>query len=916
MIGALYSKSTCANYQPVLRVNRRRSLIQTASDRTKGKAATILAKTERPTQFHVSYPETTVVNKESVATASFMVQENLDPAVYGEHAAAFLSGNFTPIQQECTAELGMCEQQLSSAQQKLQIEGSIPVDFPAGQFAYVGPNPKFAREHYKKWGEGPGQRASSLGNGWHHWFEGDGMIYVLNFDKSRSIVYRNRYIRTDSWKLESMLQRRVFRPLMNADGSTFLFNAACNFAETGSFLKDSANTALFYHAGRMMSLQDTQEPWEVDSVTLKTLGRCTFDGTLPSNLPFTAHPKIAPVNGDMIFFGFNPVSPPHCTVGAVSSTGSVRSLKPVWTSVIGSVFMHDFVVTRRYTILFEGSMDIEPIRQVFGQHPLQYNKKRVARFGLLSRDEIDSKHSDAIWYACSSAQSVFHFVNAWEELDEYNELIIVVVGIREDGFFHNSLRALGTREWIKSAILARTPVPRLHEWRIKPTKGIVQEKFLFEDIIETPRINDKYCGNKNRYAYAGKIHTDSLVGDAQLKFNGVIKFDLQQGTKEIYEHQNGVYGMEPQFVARQGSASEDDGWLIMYAHDESNEIMATSYCIIFDAKQIMNGPIVQIPLPERVPYGAHALWLPSSNQNTTRTSYSGCQPKAVNSPRKYAFRKEQVRELISAVTVGLARGASGLFLNGWRPTVRKDSSYCYSFIRFLGFRLSEYGETGTLRKSESDIELSTGIHASPSLVLYDIEGNCACKVVREAISMLDICCLVKPCPHGAVRHRAEALSHALNQGGAALEFPVLFDITTNQVFSGAASVLDQLYSVHLDGALPPWYLDSRLAKIAFYLGGVKETESCYASPTKAPATPLNLWAYEASPFCTIVREKLCEMEIPYVLFPCARGSSRRDLLQRTAGTFQVPYLEDPNTSICLFESADIVEYLEIHYSDR
>lgn len=87
----------------------------------------------------------------------------------------------------------------------------------------------------------------------------------------------------------------------------------------------------------------------------------------------------------------------------------------------------------------------------------------------------------------------------------------------------------------------------------------------------------------------------------------------------------------------------------------------------------------------------------------------------------------------------------------------------------------------------------------------------------------------------------------------------------------------------------------------------------YARPSVPVAKPLQLWAYEASPFCALVRETLSALEIPYVSQPCARGSTRRTTLQRRAGTFQVPYLEDPNTGVAMFESAEIIEYLRASY---
>ena len=70
-----------------------------------------------------------------------------------------------------------------------------------------------------------------------------------------------------------------------------------------------------------------------------------------------------------------------------------------------------------------------------------------------------------------------------------------------------------------------------------------------------------------------------------------------------------------------------------------------------------------------------------------------------------------------------------------------------------------------------------------------------------------------------------------------------------------------------------------------------------------------------SPFVRPVREKLCSLCLPHVIVPTARGSANRDrLIQRTGKQFQVPYLVDPNTGVELFESPEILEYLESVYT--
>nr|XP_009623172.1 uncharacterized protein LOC104114425 [Nicotiana tomentosiformis] len=85
-------------------------------------------------------------------------------------------------------------------------------------------------------------------------------------------------------------------------------------------------------------------------------------------------------------------------------------------------------------------------------------------------------------------------------------------------------------------------------------------------------------------------------------------------------------------------------------------------------------------------------------------------------------------------------------------------------------------------------------------------------------------------------------------------------------------------------------------------------------PSKLPPKPLEIWAYEPSPFCKVVREVLVELELPHILHSCARGSPKRQVLYERVGHFQVPYLEDPNTGVQMFESADIVDYLQATYA--
>lgn len=79
--------------------------------------------------------------------------------------------------------------------------------------------------------------------------------------------------------------------------------------------------------------------------------------------------------------------------------------------------------------------------------------------------------------------------------------------------------------------------------------------------------------------------------------------------------------------------------------------------------------------------------------------------------------------------------------------------------------------------------------------------------------------------------------------------------------------------------------------------------------------PITLFGWEGAPYVKVVRETLSELGLAHILVNCANGSMNRDvLMKRTKGVFQAPYIIDPNTGVEMFESAEIVKYLEQVYT--
>lgn len=218
-----------------------------------------------------------------------------------------------------------------------------------------------------------------------------------------------------------------------------------------------------------------------------------------------------------------------------------------------------------------------------------------------------------------------------------------------------------------------------------------------------------------------------------------------------------------------------------------------------------------------------------------------------------------------------------------------------------------------------------------TLELYDIELSPYCRLVRELLSEMDIDVMIYPCPGGGKRFRPKVA-----ELGGKMMFPFLHDPNTGVKMNESADILEYLgktYQRRVKGTRG----FSRNLKLAgsFSMSILRYGHGMKARPSKAPAQPLELYSFEASPFSRPVREVLCELEIPYLLrntakavwkdmgppsfrdnlFKGEKGTSRnrRALVERT-GQVQVPYLIDANTGVAMYESGDIIDYLNRTYA--
>lgn len=216
------------------------------------------------------------------------------------------------------------------------------------------------------------------------------------------------------------------------------------------------------------------------------------------------------------------------------------------------------------------------------------------------------------------------------------------------------------------------------------------------------------------------------------------------------------------------------------------------------------------------------------------------------------------------------------------------------------------------------------------LRLYEFEACPYCRRVREALTALHLDCEIRPCPKNGKRFRPEAIGI-----GGKKQYPLLVDENTGTTMYESADIVSYLFRTYAGMDVPSAYRTPFAPLFGGLASAVRGGRGRVARPSRAPDRALHLWSFESSPYSRLVRERLCELELPYTVHnlgkeewrevgPATRRvlpnpyvpkeGGKRHAFWKAHGRVQLPYLEDPNTGTSLFESAAIIDYLESTYA--
>lgn len=397
-----------------------------------------------------------------------------------------------------------------------------------------------------------------------HWFLGDGMIHGVRIEGGKASWYRNRYVAT---------------PLHEAGKDTLSFGGVPGRENNQS------NVAVIHHAGKLLTTGEVGWPFQIDTTDLSTVGAWGFGDTLGATM--TAHPKVDPVTGKMHFFGYEFIEP-KVSIYTVAADGTMETSSVL--TVEQATMMHDFAITDRDAIFWFGPVvfGTNP-ENLYPQVPFTWDPDGRARVGVMPLGGT----ADQMRFVDIPLCFVFHGLNAHREGDD------IVLHV------HRLEEAFGRRGDLVDA--------ELTEWRIG-TAGpdlTFSERRLFERPLDLPTHDRRLTGRNTRHGWcAATLPPTSEFG---FELAGICHVDLATETEDYWDpgtyRRAGEGFFVPADPGADGAAHEGEGWVLTYIWDRTTD---RSSLAIFDALEVAKGPVAEVKLPTRIPFGFHGYWVDES----------------------------------------------------------------------------------------------------------------------------------------------------------------------------------------------------------------------------------------------------------------------------------------------------------------
>jgi carotenoid cleavage dioxygenase-like enzyme len=411
-------------------------------------------------------------------------------------------------------------------------------------------------------------------NEWMTGFNGDGHISRFRFHDG-SVDFKGRFVRTARLMAERTERKRLFGVYRNPytdDPSVAHIN------------RSAANTHTYWHGGKLFVLKEDSLPYYVDPHTLETKGDWDFHGKYTAKT-MSAHPKIDPVTGEMIAYGYEAkgILTKDIAVYTINPAGKVT--KEVWLQSPYLGIIHDIAITQKHVIIpvIARTSSLERLKS--GEPMWEWDGSLPTMVGILPRD---GEAKDVRWFKGPS-RNTLHFLNATDRGNKVTMELPTSSGERDPS--------------------------QIRRWTFDLDS---QSDAFLEEVVSTtpgflPRMDDRYLSLDYRYAFISSRVASATPDPKANPMSGgtqvVQRLDVHTGDIKQCTVEGKVALQESCFVPRANSTSEGDGYVMTIA---SNFDTMSSDMIITDAQHLEDGVIATVKLPFRLRSGTHTNWYPQS----------------------------------------------------------------------------------------------------------------------------------------------------------------------------------------------------------------------------------------------------------------------------------------------------------------
>jgi carotenoid cleavage dioxygenase len=458
----------------------------------------------------------------------------------------------------------------------LVYQGTIPRELN-GAFFRVQPDPQF-----------PPRLGDDIS------FNGDGMITRFHIHDGRC-DFRQRWARTDKWKLEHDAGRALFGAYRNP---------LTDEESVKGRIRGTANTNAWLYGGKLYALKEDSPALVMNAATLETEGYTRFAGKMTGQT-FTAHPKVDPATGNMIAFGYaaSGLCSEDCTFYEITPGGEL--IRELWFKAPYYCMMHDFAITEDYALfhIVPSIGSWQRLRQ--GLPHFGFDTTLPVYLGVLPR-RAGAKASDIRWFRRDNCFAS-HVLNAFQEgtrihfdtPESKNNFFPFFPDVHGKPF--NGLEAM--------TYLTRWTVDMSSD--ADTFAGITR---LTDTAAEFPRIDERLTGRRYRHGWFLEMDPRRPVelrggSPAGVMMNCLFHKDLESGAEQHWWCGPVSSLQEPCFIPRHKTSSEGDGWLVQICNrleDHSSDLL------IFNAREIEAGPVATIQIPIRMRFGLHGNWANAS----------------------------------------------------------------------------------------------------------------------------------------------------------------------------------------------------------------------------------------------------------------------------------------------------------------